>query len=83
MLHYLIDDKCARAFVVAGFHTGRARLAAFFEVAIQEGLEIEEIYEEDVEGVRREWCEERDGGTENTTERKRWLVIARLRRSIH
>lgn len=80
MLHFLSDDPSARVFAVAGFHTGRANVAAFFDVAVQQGLEVEERYEEDVAGNRREWLSERDSGYEDHTERKRWLVIARLRR---
>ncbi|KAK6434780.1 hypothetical protein LTR95_009038 [Oleoguttula sp. CCFEE 5521] len=80
MLHFLSPDTAARVFAVAGFHTGRARLAAFFEVAAEHGLVAEEIYEEDIHGLRRSWMEERDGGLENHTERKKWLVISRLRR---
>jgi hypothetical protein len=33
MLHFLSLEPTARVFVIAGFHTGRARLANFFEVA--------------------------------------------------
>lgn len=80
MLHFLTLDPVGRIFVIAGFHTGRARLATFFNVAVEEGLEIEEIYEEDAEGVQREWLKERDGGKEDVTGRKKWLVIARLKR---
>ncbi|EMD00657.1 hypothetical protein BAUCODRAFT_55401, partial [Baudoinia panamericana UAMH 10762] len=80
MLHFLTVDPRARIFVIAGFHTGRAKLAAFFDVALAEGLNVEEIYEEDAEGIQREWASERDGGREDHTERKKWLVIARLKR---
>lgn len=80
MLHFLTNDSEGRILAIAGFHSGKARLAAFFEVVVEMGLEIEEIYEEDVEGVRREWLVERDGGAENHTERKRWLVVAILKR---
>ena len=80
MLHFLTHDADGRVFIVAGFHTGRARLASFFDIAVEEGLQIEEIYEEDVEGKRREWMKEQDKGRENVTERKRWLVVARLKR---
>nr|OQO21497.1 hypothetical protein B0A51_11288 [Rachicladosporium sp. CCFEE 5018]OQO21817.1 hypothetical protein B0A51_09837 [Rachicladosporium sp. CCFEE 5018] len=80
MLHFLSPDSAARVFAVAGFHTGRARLAAFFKVAAEHGLIPEEIYEEDVNGLRRSWAEERDGGLENHTERKKWLVVSRLRK---
>lgn len=82
MLHFLTLDPGGRIFVVAGFHTGRAKLAGFFDVAVEEGLEVEEIYEEDAEGARRAWEKERDGGREDHTERKKWLVIARLKRRL-
>ena len=74
------DDPSARVYAIGGFHTGRAKLAPFFDVAEQEGLEVEFIQEEDVEGNVRPWMKERDGGREDVTGRKRWLVTARLRR---
>ncbi|KAM3418238.1 hypothetical protein BST61_g4239 [Cercospora zeina] len=80
MLHLLSLDPTARVLAIAGFHTGRAKLAAFFEEADAQGLGIEDVYEEDATGVRREWMPERDGGREDHTERKRWLVIAVLKR---
>ncbi|KAH0393551.1 hypothetical protein KCU89_g12293, partial [Aureobasidium melanogenum] len=80
MLHFLSDDPDARVLAIGGFHTGRAKLAAFFDVATEKGLEVQEIYEEDAEGTRREWLKEKDGGRENVTERKKWLTIAILRR---
>lgn len=80
MLHFLSLDTSARVFAVAGFHTGRAKLAAFFDCAVEEGLEIEEIYEEDDKGLKRDWAKERDGGREDHTVRKKWLVVARLKR---
>jgi len=83
MLHFLSDDPSARIYCIAGFHTGRAKVAPFFEEVISEqGLEIEEIYEMDVNGQRRSWAKERDGGTENMGERKKWLVLARIRRAV-
>lgn len=82
MLHFLSLEPSARVFVIAGFHTGRARLANFFEVAQEHGLVPDEIYEEDDQGVRREWLPERDNGTEDHTERKKWLVICRLKRKV-
>ncbi|KAN0068826.1 hypothetical protein V8E54_012995 [Elaphomyces granulatus] len=73
-----------RVWIVAGFHTGRAVIASFFETAVQMGLEIEDIYERDLNAgeeageVRREWVPFREGeGLEN---RKRWCVVAVLRR---
>lgn len=75
MLHFLTQQPCGRVFAVGGFHTGRAKLANFFEVAVEEGLHVEEIYEEDTEGRRREWTTEGED-----VERNKWLVIARLMR---
>jgi nicotinamide N-methyltransferase len=49
-------------------------------VADEHGLEPDEIYEEDDQGVRREWIPERNNGFEDHTERKKWLVISRLKR---
>lgn len=81
MLHFLSETPDARILCIAGFHTGRAKLAPFFEEVVpQQGLEVEEIYEMDANGVRRPWAKERDGGTENIGERKKWLVLARLKR---
>lgn len=81
MLHFLSLSQLARVFIVAGFHTGRAKLAAFFEEAALYELTIEEIYEEDAGGRKRPWDPKRGGGTEDHTERKKWLVIARLMRN--
>ncbi|KAF2486561.1 hypothetical protein BDY17DRAFT_245438 [Neohortaea acidophila] len=82
ILHFMTLDPAGRALVVAGFHTGRETLAAFFDICAEQGLSMEEIYEEDVHGVKKEWVRERtDGATENVTERKQWLVIARLKRA--
>lgn len=81
MLHFLSNDPKARVLAIGGFHTGRAKLAGFFDVASEQGLEVVSIYEEDALGNRRPWAKERDGGRENTTERKKWLVIAILRRA--
>ena len=80
MLHFLPRSSKARVWIVAGFHTGRAALASFFDVATEEGLEVEKIWERDVDGKEREWLKIRDGGRENVSERKRWLVVAVLRR---
>ncbi|KAL2810421.1 hypothetical protein BJX63DRAFT_320327 [Aspergillus granulosus] len=73
-----------KVWVVAGFHTGREIVAGFFATAVKTGLEIEKIYERDLnssaeEGkeVRREWVEVREG--EGPGNRTRWCVIALLR----
>lgn len=85
MLHFLSDSEAARVWIVAGFHTGRAALASFFDVIVDAGLEMEEIWERDVDGNERDWAKQRDGGREDITERKKWLVITVLkpRRSRH
>ncbi|KAF1967142.1 hypothetical protein BU23DRAFT_559582 [Bimuria novae-zelandiae CBS 107.79] len=81
MVHFLSKDTSSRVFVIAGFHTGRAKVAPFFEETVPEvGLEVEEIYEMNAEGKRRPWATERDGGREDVGERKKWCVLARLRR---
>jgi hypothetical protein len=81
MLHFLTETPDARILCIAGFHTGRAKVAPFFEEVVpQQGLEVEEIYEMKADGKRRPWAKERDGGTENIGERKKWLVLARLKR---
>jgi hypothetical protein len=81
MLHFLSDTPNARVLCIAGFHTGRAKVAPFFdEVVPQEGLVVEDMYEMKADGQRRAWATERDGGREDIGERKKWLVVARLRR---
>ena len=83
--HFLSEDPGARAWVIAGFHTGRAKMREFFgeELLGSEGvgLEIETIFERNAEGNEREWAWERDGGREDITGRKRWLVVAVLKKS--
>ncbi|KAI1496742.1 hypothetical protein F5X99DRAFT_413773 [Biscogniauxia marginata] len=70
----------ARAWVIAGFHTGRAKLRGFFDDgALRDvGLAVERIWERDCDGVERAWVEDR--GAEDPNERKRWLVVAVLKR---
>ncbi|KAF2275532.1 uncharacterized protein EI97DRAFT_77559 [Westerdykella ornata] len=82
MTHFLSESPEARVLCIGGFHTGRAKIAGFFEEAVPEaGLEVEEIFEMDATGQRREWRPVRDGGREDIGERKKWLVLARLRRA--
>jgi len=79
MAHFLTPGADARVFVVAGFHTGRAKLAHFFrEVIGEEGLAVDDIFEMDVDGRRREW--DPDAAEEPIGERNKWLVVARLKR---
>lgn len=81
MLHFLSPSLEARVLVIAGFHTGRRNLVLFFEEVVpEEGLQVESIYEMDVDGRRREWSLDRGSEEEDIGERKKWLVVARLRR---
>ena len=74
--HFLSDKEEARAWVIAGFHTGRAKLVSFFDITSQAGLEIETIWERDADGNERDWDRERID-----KERNRWLVVAILKHS--
>lgn len=69
-----------KAWVVAGFHTGRRKMRGFYEESalMEAGLEVEKIWERNAEGMEREWTVDR--GVEDVTERKRWLVIGILKR---
>lgn len=81
MLHFLSHNPDARVLCIAGFHTGRAKVAPFFEEVVpQQGLAVESVYEMHADGKRRPWAKERDGGREDTAERNKWLVVARLKR---
>jgi nicotinamide N-methyltransferase len=79
--HFLGAGAGARAWVVAGFHTGRAKMRGFFdgEALAALGLEVERIWERECDGREREW----DSGAEedDITVRKRWLVVASLKRT--
>ncbi|KAK4082174.1 uncharacterized protein Triagg1_1986 [Trichoderma aggressivum f. europaeum] len=78
--YFLKKTVEARAWVVAGFHTGRAKMAPFFDAgALREegGVEVERMWERDCDGVEREWDGERE---DDITERKRWLVVCVLKR---
>ncbi|KAJ5675715.1 hypothetical protein N7462_008612 [Penicillium macrosclerotiorum] len=74
-----------RVWCVGSFHTGRAIVAGFFETALENGFEMEQIFERDLvdrdeqgREIRREWVPQREGeGPEN---RQRWCVIAVLKR---
>ena len=80
MEHFLSHEDDARVWVIAGFHTGRAKLTSFFDIAAQAGLETEYIWERDADGNERDWVRERDGGQEDATGRNKWLVVAILKR---
>ena len=67
---------------MAGFHTGREKMRGFYEEdALKEvGLEVEGIWERNAEGSEGEWVTDR--GIEDVTERKRWLVVAILKKKV-
>ncbi|KAM0159715.1 hypothetical protein ACHAQE_004837 [Botrytis cinerea] len=77
---FLKED--GRAWICAGFHTGRELMRGFFEEEnlTAAGLEIETIYERDANGVEREWVADRGAEDRDAIARKRWLVIAVLKR---
>lgn len=77
---FLSEDESARAWIVAGFHTGREKMRGFFDKAALAavGLEVERLWERDCNGTDRAW--EWDRGIEDKGERRRWLAIAVLRR---
>ncbi|KAI0881150.1 uncharacterized protein GGS22DRAFT_173490 [Annulohypoxylon maeteangense] len=79
-LKFKSASSSARAWVVAGFHTGRAKMRGFFEptALVEAGLEVEALWERDCDGVERDWVWDR--GQEDVSERKRWLVVGVLRR---
>ena len=78
----------ARFHLIAGFHTGRATLARFFERIEAKGLEIERIVEAEVKGGtieqygwsgrQRPW-QSREDEPEPIEQRNRWLVRATLK----
>ncbi|CAK7208629.1 hypothetical protein SCUCBS95973_000166 [Sporothrix curviconia] len=73
-------DNNARCWVIGGFHTGRSKVAAFFDEAALAAcdLEIEAIWERDCDDYERAWTVDR--GVEDIAERKRWQAVAILRR---
>jgi hypothetical protein len=83
-------DSGGRAWVVASFHSGRAVVASFFDMAATMGLDTEEIWEGDgnAEGgdgeavvAAREWKPVRED--EGPDERRRWYVVAVMKRKQH
>lgn len=75
---FMRDGPASRAWVVAGFHTGRDNMTGFFDEAplAAAGLEVEAIWERDVTGEEREWEVVR----KDDSMRKRWLVVAVLKK---
>ena len=78
----LLDyDTKSRVLVVAGLHTGRNVLSQFFRIAEEMGLYPDEdgIVENNL--IDGKICKWRDYEVEeDTVERKKWLVIAKLKR---
>lgn len=80
MRHFLSADPGARVWVVAGWHTGKRKVAGFFETARQRArLEVERRWEVDTDMRSREWVEPGDGSEENSGDRNRWMVVAVLK----
>lgn len=77
MLHFLSLTDNAQVWVLAGFHTGRAKLASFFDIVVQVGMEVQNIWERDADGNERDWDRSRED-----QERNRWMVIGILRRPM-
>lgn len=81
MSHLLSHSSEARVHIIAGFHTGRAIVAAFFTMVSHNcDLTVEHIWECDVDGNRRLWNP--DAAEEDSTTRKRWMVVATLKRGM-
>ena len=87
ILKWLDPSPSSVAIVIAGFHTGRSIVSNFFKIATGEDtdgrgtngpLSTSEIYEIDVDGVRREWQSERADETKDQA--KRWCVVGVLMR---
>ncbi|KAL2175099.1 uncharacterized protein P884DRAFT_248151 [Thermothelomyces heterothallicus CBS 202.75] len=77
---FLADGDGARAWVVAGFHTGRDKVGAFFESAAlaEVGLEVEYLWERDCDGLDQDWVVDR--GYDHARRWKRWLAVGVLKR---
>ncbi|KAJ2973340.1 hypothetical protein NQ176_g6666 [Zarea fungicola] len=77
--HFLSHAAGARCWIIAGLHTGRDKITQFLnrEALEKAGLKAERIWERDCNGLEREWEEERD---DDFTYRKRWLILAVLKR---
>ncbi|KAF4510385.1 hypothetical protein G6O67_002274 [Ophiocordyceps sinensis] len=77
----LADAPDARCWVVAGFHTGRENMRGFFapDALASAALALDAIWERDCDGHTRPWAWDR---TDDVTVRKRWLVVAVLKRAV-
>lgn len=69
-------DRGGRIWVVAGFHTGRAIVRAFFEKAESLGLVVERIYERDLNASSSSARTGNPvGGEEETEVRREWMPV--------
>ncbi|EMD39256.1 hypothetical protein CERSUDRAFT_81998, partial [Gelatoporia subvermispora B] len=69
----------ARAYLVAGFHTGRYAVQAFLKLVSASGLRVDTLQERAVNGSgSRPWDVER-ADTEDEQERRRWVVWLSLK----
>lgn len=76
----LEHTSSARILVIAGIHTKRSVVSAFFRIAELQGLipDEEGIQEHNIMvGSTRPWRDDR--GAEDTVERKQWLVVSKLK----
>lgn len=78
IVHFL-EPEHGEVLTIAGFHTGRPKVANFFKVCKQFGLQLvaTELEELDVDGNKRVWDESRK---DDITERKKWLTLGIFRK---
>ena len=76
MQHFLSPSISAQIWVTAGFHTGRIKVVAFFDIMNRKGFELDRVWEQDVMGHERPW----DLAREDAEGKGKWLVIAILKR---
>lgn len=76
MQHFLSPSISAQIWVTAGFHTGRKKVVAFFDIMHQKDFQLDQVWEQDVLGHERPW----EPSREDTEGKGKWLVIARLKR---
>lgn len=80
MRHFLSPDPAARCWVVAGWHTGKRKVADFFETARRRAKLVPEwIAEVDTDFQVRQWKPLGEGEVEVEGERNRWMVVAVLK----
>ncbi len=80
MRHFLSPEPEARCWVVAGWHTGKRKVAGFFETAKKRARLVPEwIGEVDTDFRVREWKPLEEGDIEAEGERNRWMVVAVLK----